>query len=67
VHEKKYTGTEDTAASAVVNPASTASADDVDAPTGANNDNSDDQGPIRRLAVRIVVEITPMSLRLPRQ
>jgi hypothetical protein len=45
VHEKKYTGTEDTATSAVVNPASTASADDVDAPTGANNDNSDDQGP----------------------
>jgi hypothetical protein len=32
---------------AAVNPTSTASADDADAPTGAKNDNSDDQGPDR--------------------
>jgi hypothetical protein len=41
VHEEKTTDTEDVAASAVVNPASTA--DVGDAPTGAKNDNSDDQ------------------------
>jgi hypothetical protein len=33
------------AASAVVNPASTASVDADDAPTEAKNDNSDDQSP----------------------
>jgi hypothetical protein len=43
VHEEKTTGTEDVAASAVVNPASTASVDADDAPTEAKNDNSDDQ------------------------
>jgi hypothetical protein len=42
VHEEKSTGTKDVAASAGINPASTASADTDDAPTGANNDNSDD-------------------------
>jgi hypothetical protein len=44
---EKTTGTEDAAASAVVNPASTAftSASADDAPAGAKNDNSDDQDP----------------------
>jgi hypothetical protein len=42
VHEEKSTGTKDVATSAGINPASTASADTDDAPTGANNDNSDD-------------------------
>jgi hypothetical protein len=45
VCEGKSTDTEDTGASAAVNPASTASANDVDAPTGAKNNNSDDQRP----------------------
>jgi hypothetical protein len=44
VHEEKTTGTENVAASAAVNPTSTASPDAYDAPTGAKNDNSDDQG-----------------------
>jgi hypothetical protein len=44
VREEKSIGIEDVSASAAVNPASTASADDVDAPTRAKN-NSDDQGP----------------------
>jgi hypothetical protein len=43
VRKEKTTNTEDVAASAIVNPASTASADDTS--TGAKNDNSDDQGP----------------------
>jgi hypothetical protein len=44
-HEEKTTDTEPAGTSATVNPASTASADTDDAPTGAKNDNSDDQGP----------------------
>jgi hypothetical protein len=44
VREEKTTGTETVAASAVVNPASTASANADDAPAGVKNDNSDDQG-----------------------
>jgi hypothetical protein len=44
VHEEKSTDAEDVAASAAVNPTSTTSSDDVDAPAGAKNDNSDDQG-----------------------
>jgi hypothetical protein len=43
VHEKKTTSTEDAATSAAVNPASTASANADDAPTGVKNDNSDDR------------------------
>jgi hypothetical protein len=43
VREEKTTGTEDAAAFAVVNPASTASVDADDAPTRGKNDNSDDQ------------------------
>jgi hypothetical protein len=43
VREEKTTDTEDVTASAAVNPASTADADDASA--GAKNDNSDDQRP----------------------
>jgi hypothetical protein len=43
VCKEKTTSIEDVTASTVVNPTSTASADD--APVGAKNDNSDDQGP----------------------
>jgi hypothetical protein len=42
VRKEKTTGTEDVATFAVVNPASIASADADDAPTGVKNDNSDD-------------------------
>jgi hypothetical protein len=45
VREEKSTGTEDAAASATVNAASTASSNDADAPTRAKNGNSDDQVP----------------------
>jgi hypothetical protein len=45
VHEEKTIGTEDATASAAVNLASIASVDTGDAPTGAKNDNSDDQAP----------------------
>jgi hypothetical protein len=45
VHEEKITGIEDAATSGAVNPASTASAGTDDAPMGAKNNNSDDQGP----------------------
>jgi hypothetical protein len=44
VHEEKSSGAGDVTTPAAINPASTASAKDVDAPTGAKNDNSDDQG-----------------------
>jgi hypothetical protein len=44
VCEEKSTGAEDATASAAINPASTASADDADASAGAKN-NSDEQGP----------------------
>jgi hypothetical protein len=43
--EEKTTSTEDVAASATVNPASTASVDTDDGPMGTKNDNSDDQAP----------------------
>jgi hypothetical protein len=42
VREEKTTSTEDTVASTVVNPTSTASTDTDNAPTGAKNINSDD-------------------------
>jgi hypothetical protein len=45
VHEEKTTGTEDVATSATVNPASTVTTDADDAPTGVENDNSDDRTP----------------------
>jgi hypothetical protein len=45
VREEKSTGAEDVAASPTVNAASTASVNDVDSPSRAKNDNSDDQGP----------------------
>jgi hypothetical protein len=45
VREEKSTGVREAVPSAVVNPASTASVDDANAPMGVKNDNSDDQGP----------------------
>jgi hypothetical protein len=45
VREKKSTGAKDAVGSAVVNPAPTTSADTDDAPAGAKNGNSDEQGP----------------------
>jgi hypothetical protein len=45
MREEKSTSAKDGVASAAVNPASTASANDADAPAGIKNDNSDDQGP----------------------
>jgi hypothetical protein len=45
VHEEKSSDIRDAAASVAVNPASTASVDDVAAPTWAKNGNNDDQGP----------------------
>jgi hypothetical protein len=66
-HEKKTTDTKDVAASATVNLTSNASADADDALAGAKNDNSDAQVPIIRLATTMAAEMTPVSLRLPRQ
>jgi hypothetical protein len=63
VREEKTTSTEDGVASAAVYPASTAFTDDVDAPVGAKGNNSDDQGPARRVAVGTATEMTPTSLR----
>jgi hypothetical protein len=67
VLEEKTIGTKDEAAFAAVNPTSTTSVDTDDAPAGAKNNNSDDQAPIRRPVVTTVVEVTLVSLRLPRQ
>jgi hypothetical protein len=67
VREQKTTGTEDAAASATVNPASTAFADANDAHAGAKMIIVMIRAPIRRLATTTAVEMTPMSLRLPRQ
>jgi hypothetical protein len=61
---EKSTGTKDASASTAVNPTSTASTGDADAPMGAKNNNSDDQGPIRRSLVRTVADMTLVSLRL---
>jgi hypothetical protein len=66
-HEEKTTDTKDVAASATVNPTSNASVDADDALAGAKNDNSDAQVPIIRLATTMAAEMTPVSLRLPRQ
>jgi hypothetical protein len=44
VHEEKSTDTKDVVASAVVNPASTASADDADEDPGATPNNSSKMG-----------------------
>jgi hypothetical protein len=44
VREEKTIDTEGATVSAAVNPASTASTDADDAPVGAKNNNSDDQG-----------------------
>jgi hypothetical protein len=45
VSKEKTNGTEDVATSTAINPASTASADADDAPTGVKNDNSDERIP----------------------
>jgi hypothetical protein len=45
VYEERTTSTKDATTSTTVNPASTASADADDAPTGVKNDNSDDCTP----------------------
>jgi hypothetical protein len=45
MREEKTTSTKDATVSTAVNPASTAFTDADDAPTGAKNDNGDDQGP----------------------
>jgi hypothetical protein len=42
---EENTRTEDAVSFAAVNPTSTTTADTDDAPAGAKNDNSDDQGP----------------------
>jgi hypothetical protein len=67
VRKEKTTGTEDTAASATVNPASTASVDVDDAPAGAKTIIVMIRTLIRRLAVTTATEMTSVSLRLPRQ
>jgi hypothetical protein len=45
VREEKSTDAVNTVASAAVNTTSTASVNNFDAPMGAKNNNSDDQGP----------------------
>jgi hypothetical protein len=67
VHEEKTSGTKIVIASVVVNPASTASVDSDDAPTGVKDDNSDNQGAIRRLAVTTAAEMTSVSLMPSRE
>jgi hypothetical protein len=62
VCEEKTTGTEDAAASAVVNPTSTASAD---APAGQKMIIVMIRPSIRRLATTTAMEVTLASLRLP--
>jgi hypothetical protein len=67
VHEEKTTDTEDVVASAAINHASTASTDVDDAPTRAKMIIVVIRPSIRRLAMTTAVEVTPVSLRLPRQ
>jgi hypothetical protein len=67
VHEEKTTDTEDEVASTAINHASTASTDVDDAPTRAKMIIVVIRPSIRRLATTTAVEVTPVSLRLPRQ
>jgi hypothetical protein len=67
VREEKTTGTEDEATSAVVNPASIASADADDAPTGVKMIIEMIAHPIRRLTAATVAKTTLGCLRLPHQ
>jgi hypothetical protein len=67
VHEEKSTGVEDAATSATVNLASTASTDDAVAPVRAKMIMVMIKGLIKRLAVGMMEEMMPVSLRLPRQ
>jgi hypothetical protein len=66
VHKEKTTSTEDVAASAAVNPASTASADANDAPAGKMIIVMI-KVLIRRLGAMIAAEMAPTGLRPPRQ
>jgi hypothetical protein len=67
VREEKTIGTEDVAASAAVNPTSTASIDTDNAPVGHKTIIVMIRPTIRRLAVTTTVEVTLANLRLPRQ
>jgi hypothetical protein len=67
VREEKTTGTEDVATSVAVNPASIASADADDAPTGVKMIIEMIAPPIRRLTAAMAAETTLDCLRLPRQ
>jgi hypothetical protein len=67
VRKENTTDTKDVATSAAVNPASTASTDTDDAPIGAKMIIDIIKSPIKRLAVTTTVEMTSVSLRLPRQ
>jgi hypothetical protein len=63
---EKSTSAEVASAPAAVNPASSTSTDDVDAPVEAKNNSSDSQGLIRSLAVETAAKMIPARLRLPR-
>jgi hypothetical protein len=65
--DDKTADTELTTTSTVVNPVPTASAVADDAPEGAKNDNSDDQGPIMRPVATTTMEVVTVRLRTPRQ
>jgi hypothetical protein len=65
VCEEKTTSIEDVTASTVVNPTSTASAND--APVGPRTIIVMIRAPIRRLVATMILEMMPASLRLPRQ
>jgi hypothetical protein len=67
VREKKTTGTEDTTAFVVVNPASTTFADTDDALRGQKMIMVMIRPPIRKLTTTTAVEVTLVSLRLSRQ
>jgi hypothetical protein len=67
VREEKTTGTEDEAASAAVNPTSTASIDTDNAHVGPKMIIVMIRPTIRRLAVTTTAEVTLANLRLPRQ
>jgi hypothetical protein len=66
VRKEKTTDTEDAAASAAVNLASTASADADNTPAGGKTLIVIIRPPIRRLSVTTTAEVMPSSLRLPR-
>jgi hypothetical protein len=67
VHEEKTIGTEVMATSTAVNPTSTASTDTAMPLRGQKMIIVMIRPPIRRPVVTTTAEVTPMSLRLPRQ